>query len=142
AAAASESSGFVADRFAPRREHGQDEGRSMIHLGSFSLLAVALLTAVEPARPQSDPTPLGIPFQRYTVKDSLGRTITFYLSAAPKNDAATKRPIALVIAGSGCQSLFRKLGERIGGGFQNLLVQEGKGRVRVLAVEKPGVKFL
>lgn len=113
----------------------------MMPFASQSLFALLLLAAAEPPRPQADPTPLGIPFQRYTVKDSLGRTITFYLSAAPKNDSDAKRQIALVIAGSGCQSLFRKLGERIGGGQQNLLLQEAKGKVRVLAVEKPGVKF-
>src|SRR5262249_55685248 len=50
--------------------------------------------------------------------------------------------VALFTAGSGCQSLFRKQGERITGSYQNLLFAEAKGRVRVLVVEKPGVKFL
>jgi pimeloyl-ACP methyl ester carboxylesterase len=115
----------------------------MMHFASYSLLALMFLAAPEPPRPEADPTtPPGIPFQRYTAKDSLGRTITFYLSVVAKNDADAKRPVALFIAGSGCQSLFKKRGEQITGGYQNLLFAESKGRVRVLVVEKPGVKFL
>ena len=85
---------------------------------------------------------LGIPFHRYTTKDALGRTITFYLSARPGKDGAAKLPVVLYVPGSGCQSLFSKQGERVAGGYQNLLLQEAKGRARVLAVEKPGVKYL
>src|SRR5262249_43647371 len=44
--------------------------------------------------------------------------------------------------GSGSQSVFRKAGERVVGGYQNLLAAESKGRVRVLVVEKPGVQYL
>jgi hypothetical protein len=85
--------------------------------------------------------PLGIPFQRFTTQDTLGRTITFYLSV-PSKEAAGKCPVALFVQGSGCQSLFKKQGDAIQGGLQNLLLKEVKGRARVLVVEKPGVKFL
>jgi pimeloyl-ACP methyl ester carboxylesterase len=50
--------------------------------------------------------------------------------------------VALLVQGSGCQSLFQKRGEMIFGGQQNLLLNAAMGRVRVLAVEKPGVNFL
>ncbi|MBI3411637.1 MAG: alpha/beta fold hydrolase [Planctomycetes bacterium] len=92
--------------------------------------------------PKLDPISLGIPFERYTTKDALGRTTTFYLSTVPKNKEAAKLPVALFIQGSGCQSLFRKQGGTITGGLQNLLLNAAQGRVRVLVVEKPGVKFL
>lgn len=103
------------------------------------VLFLAFLTT-DPVVPMLDPTNLGMPFQRYTVPDSFGRTITFYLSVAPKDQKAV--PVVLFIQGSGCQSLFRKQGERVGGGMQNLLYADAKGRYRVLVVEKPGVKYL
>jgi dipeptidyl aminopeptidase/acylaminoacyl peptidase len=110
---------------------------------SLPLLLTVVLFAAD-ALPQAklDPAELGIPFHRYTTTDSLGRTITFYLSRPPGNQAGGKLPIALLVQGSGCQSLFQKRGEMIYGSQQNLLLNAAKGRVRVLAVEKPGVKFL
>jgi len=85
---------------------------------------------------------LAIPYHRYTTEDALGRTITFYLSALPGNDPPARLPVVLIIPGSGCQSVFQKQGGRVGGGLQNLLLAEAKGRARVLIVEKPGVKYL
>jgi len=114
----------------------------MMHYACCCLLVALTVASAETPRPEADPTPLGVPFQRYTVQDSLDRTITFYLSVPPKDAPDAKRPLALLIQGSGCQSLFHKQGERITGGYQNVLFQEAKGRVRVLVVEKPGVKFL
>jgi dienelactone hydrolase len=95
-----------------------------------------------PAKPEveRDSTPLGMPYERYVTKDQFGRRITFYLSPAGK--ASERQPLALIVLGSGCQSAFRKLGDKVGGGFQNLLLEVGRGRVRVLVVEKPGVKYL
>jgi pimeloyl-ACP methyl ester carboxylesterase len=106
------------------------------------LLAALFLGADEAPKAVLDPTELNIPFQRYTTTDSLGRTITFYLSRASSDQAGNKLPVALIVQGSGCQSLFSKRGEMIFGSQQNLLLNAAKGRVRVLAVEKPGVKFL
>lgn len=88
-----------------------------------------------------DPAALGIPFDRFTTKDSLGRTITAYLSKPPKDAAGKKLPVILFIQGSGCQSLWVKRGDRVGGGLQNLLLQLAKGRARILAVEKVGVQY-
>ena len=109
----------------------------------LSLLITALALGVD-AEPQArlDPAELGVPFQRYTTSDALGRTITFYLSLPANSQGDAKLPVALIIPGSGCQSLFQKRGEQISGGQQTLLCRVCKGRVRVLAVEKPGVKFL
>src|SRR5262245_2522839 len=106
------------------------------------LVIVSLLGKAEQSGPKADPTPLGIPFQRYIVEDSFARAITCYLSTPPKDDDGARKPVALFIQGSGCQSLFRKRGERITGSYQNLLLQEAKARARILVVEKPGVKFL
>jgi len=110
---------------------------------SLALVLIAFILGADTApQPQLDPAELGVPFQRYTAADSLGRTITFYLSIPGDSSPGAKLPVALIIQGSGCQSLFRKRGEQVYGGQQNLFLRPAKGRVRVLAVEKPGVKFL
>jgi pimeloyl-ACP methyl ester carboxylesterase len=109
--------------------------------GLFALVACASL-AGEPPRATPEPAPPGLPFQRYTTTDALGRTVTFYLSPPPPGAPEARLPVVLLIQGSGCQSLFRRPGERVLGGLQNVLLAEAKGRARVLAVEKPGVKFL
>lgn len=110
---------------------------------AFLILLTALAIGADKASsPMLDPDRLSIPFQRYTIADSLGRTVTLYLSAPASNVNAQKLPVVLFIQGSGCQSLFRKQGDVIVGSQQNLLLKEGKGRVRVMVVEKPGVKFL
>ena len=90
--------------------------------------------------PERDPADLGIPFDRYTTKDATGRLITFYLSQAPKG-VAEKLPLAVLVQGSGCASVFPKVDGKTAGGLQNLLLAAGKDRLRVLVVEKPGVRF-
>jgi len=88
-----------------------------------------------------DPTDLGMPFERWTTADRLGRTITFYLTRMPQGSTG-RLPVALFIGGSGCQSAFRKVGDRVGGGLHGLLYEEARGRIRVMVVEKPGVRYL
>ena len=95
-------------------------------------LTACTLGADDVPQPRLDPVALGIPFQRYTTTDSLGRTIVFYLSRHDTNEPPARLPVALFIQGSGCQSLFRKNGEQISGGLQNVLHREAKGRARVL----------
>jgi dienelactone hydrolase len=112
----------------------------MVLYATYLLLIPLLLGTSEQTRPEADTTQLGIPYQRYTVKDSFDRTITFYLSSPSNN--GSKQPVALFIQGSGCQSLFKRQAEKITGGFQSILLHEARGRVRVLVVEKPGVNFL
>lgn len=116
---------------------------------SNPLLIAVLLTVhsvrsvlAEPPTLDTEASKLGIAFHRYTTKDNLGRTISFYLSAIPVKEPTSKLPIVLFIQGSGCQSLWQKHGDRVGGGMQNLLLVEAKGKARILVVEKPGVKFL
>jgi dienelactone hydrolase len=108
----------------------------------LALCTGALLQADPTPKIERDPEALGVPFQRYYTQDSFGRRVTFYLSIAPSDAAAERRPVALIILGSGCQSVFQKHGNQVGGGLQMLLRQEAKGRVRVLVGEKPGVKYL
>src|SRR5450759_3172839 len=85
--------------------------------------------------------PVRIPnFSCFETVDGFGRTVTFYLS-----DISGQRrlPIAAFVQGSGCHSVFRLGGDgRIRGGYQNILQYVSGQRVRVLAVEKPGVRFL
>jgi pimeloyl-ACP methyl ester carboxylesterase len=106
------------------------------------LLITASSISADAPRLEQEAAKLGIPYHRYTTKDSLGRTITFYLSTLPGKKPAAKLPVVLIIPGSGCQSVFQKFGGRVGGGLQNLLLAETKGRARILIVEKLGVKYL
>jgi uncharacterized protein (TIGR03067 family) len=48
-------------------------------------------------------------------------------------------PVALLIPGSGCASVFPRREGKLQGGLQNLLLAAGQGKLRVLVVEKPGV---
>jgi hypothetical protein len=112
------------------------------------LILVSLLTmASNPVAHASatavrDTTRLGMPWTRWTTTDQLGRTITFYLSDLPDSLRGQTRPLALVIEGSGAQSGWVRVGERIGGSLQNLTRRAARHRMRVLIVEKPGVQFL
>lgn len=84
---------------------------------------------------------LKLPFDCYTTTDSLGRTITYYLSATKPDDKP--QPIAVFIQGSGGGSLFGEFPDgRRYGGIQNILLSLAHSRFRVLCVEKPGVAFL
>jgi uncharacterized protein (TIGR03067 family) len=91
-------------------------------------------------QPQFDSAVQGTGFDRYTTRDGLGRTITFYLSH-PSKDPKEKLPIVVFVQGSGSSSIFRVQSGRTFGGLQNLVLAAADGKVRVLAVEKPGVKF-
>src|SRR5262249_39691578 len=72
---------------------------------------------------------LGVPFDRYTTRDRLDRTITFYLSQPPKEDAE-KLPVALFVQGAGCASVFSARDGKVTGGLQNLLLEAAKGKFR------------
>ncbi len=115
---------------------------SWIALLWTSLIIMQSGVKSDPRQYVLDTTLEGLPFQRYTTTDKLGRTITFYLSRPKKDSQEKKLPVVLWIGGSGSQSHFGKQGDKIYGGLQNLLLQELRGRGRVLCVEKPGVKFL
>ena len=105
-------------------------------------VTVLSVTAAELPGGEADPALANVPFQRGLTSDSLGRTITYYLSRPAGNEQGIKKPVTLLILGSGCQSVFTKRGERVFGAYQNTFQQEAQGRSRVLIVEKPGVKFL
>lgn len=89
-----------------------------------------------------DTTSLGMPWVRYTTRDHFDRTITFYVSRVPDSLASRELPLVLVIGGSGGQSIWIKVGDRVGGGIQNLVRRAAAGRVRLVTVEKPGVEYL
>jgi len=114
--------------------------------GNLSLSLVLSLIILNPVRaePQQallDPTDLGIPFQRYTTRDTMDRMITFYVSEEPTENSKTRLPIVLFIQGSGCQSVFQRKGDRPSVGLLGLLLEEANDMVRVLVVEKPGVNL-
>jgi pimeloyl-ACP methyl ester carboxylesterase len=113
----------------------------MVLLPGLVLIAASAVGADAP-RLELEAAKLGIPYHHYSTKDALGRTINFYLSTLPGKKTAAKRPVVLIIQGSGCQSVFQKHEKLVGGGFQNLLLEKAKGRARILIVEKPGVKYL
>lgn len=77
-------------------------------------------------------------FEARTCKDRLGRKIQYYIAPAKPNE---NRPLALIILGSGGQSIWVRRGDRVAGGLQNLFLRAAKDSFRVLVVEKPGVRF-
>jgi dipeptidyl aminopeptidase/acylaminoacyl peptidase len=114
----------------------------MSRSGSVIPLIIAwAVTAGEPTAVR-DPEALPVPFERFHVVDRHGRTLDCYLSKPPKNHDGKPLPLVLCIGGSGGQSLFMKVGDRVGGGFQMIALKAARGRARILCVEKPGVKFL
>jgi len=116
--------------------------RTLVLLVGFCVPSATLADGDVPAHLEADAPALGIPYHRYTTKDGLGRTITFYVSAVTGGERNAARPVVLLVGGSGCQSLFQKHGDRVFGGLHNLLLQEARDRIRVLVAEKPGVSYL
>ncbi len=128
---------------------GSQPADSAAH-GQMSAPASSAL-AVVPVATGKD---LGISFDRFETPDELGRVITYYVSTPPatdKADSVIKRPLVLVIQGSGCNSLWQSVPasadapnamSHIAGSLQSLVRRDFGGEVRVLAVEKPGVNYL
>jgi hypothetical protein len=74
------------------------------------------LGAAESPRLDADANQLGVPFDRYTVKDAFDRTITFYLSPAPQPDDGGQRPVA---CSHGCSPGFSRARRRAGDSGRN-----------------------
>src|SRR5262245_28846822 len=92
----------------------------------FAWVVTATAGVVEAQTPSValDPADLGVSFQRCTTTDTLGRTITFYLSKPPAGVPDAGLPVALWVQGSGCQSLFSKRGDAVADGLQGVLLKE------------------
>lgn len=88
------------------------------------------------AQAQAQPKAPG--FDHLTCKDKYGRTINYYLSSVVPDK---KLPIAVIVLGSGGQSVWMLRDGKVGGGLQSLLLSRVKDHLRVLVVEKPGVQF-
>ncbi len=127
--------------------------QQLMYLAATTMVG-AMSGMLPQSAPQNPPTAtaaeLGVAFDRHETLDEFGRPITFYVSVPPANPEA-KRPLVLVIQGSGCSSLWQAVRgaegsadgkPRIGGGLQDLVYRDFGGEVRVIAVEKPGVDFL
>jgi dienelactone hydrolase len=129
-------------RYTVRRHPGRALPALAVLLLALSLSASAhAADKPAPVTVERDPTSLGgAPFERYFTHDKFGRKITFYLSVV--QSAKPPLPLAVLIQGSGCQSVFQKRDDKILGGLQNVLLTAVQGRARVLIVEKPGVRFL
>ncbi len=80
-------------------------------------------------------------FGQYQTEDSLGRTITFYVSETVPNSAAV--PLVVYITGSGGDSVFSKGdgGKILGVEDYESLLAVINSRARLLIVEKPGVQL-
>lgn len=104
-----------------------------------ALLAGFSLNAPPAPVAEPDAEKLPIPFERYYTRDEFGRKITWYLSTTRTNDPL---PLVVFIQGSGNFSHFTKRGDQVAGGLQMLLLNQVRGKARVLVVEKPGVKYL
>jgi hypothetical protein len=80
-------------------------------------------------------TELGVPFERFTAEDTLGRSITAYVSLTPKVDTDKKRPVILVVSGSGCQSEWTRHEKAINSGLQGLVLELRLGGVFAVEVD-------
>lgn len=108
---------------------------------TVSLACLAALTTSLAADVRKDPTPVpGQPYDRYFTHDRYGREITFYVTRS--TDKAVK-PLVLFVHGSGSGSNFvERNGRILLQNGQTSLYDAAKGAVRLVIVEKPGVKFL
>src|SRR5262245_18180577 len=108
----------------------------------MAILAFCWLVLGQAPPEAKDAAELRIPFEQFTVKDSLERTITAYLSRPPKGGSDKPLPVILFVSGSGYQSVWTRHENQVNSGLQGLLYQLSNGRARILVVEKPGVKPL
>jgi hypothetical protein len=69
---------------------------------AFALLIGLTILAAFPAS-AAEQVP-GTRFERHTVEDTLGRTITFYMDSNQRE----RLPLALIVQGSGCSSVFKR----------------------------------
>ncbi|RNC80793.1 MAG: alpha/beta fold hydrolase [Phycisphaera sp.] len=82
----------------------------------------------------------GQPFYRYETTDEFDRIITFYISEPVGDDDL---PLVVWIQGSGFGSHFQERDGRVARvGGSHSVVEESRGRARVLLIEKPGTSFL
>lgn len=98
------------------------------------VVAAAAILMAFTAAPALAQAPAAGPLQARTTTDSLGRTVTFYVSRPDK-----PAPILLLIQGSGCQPVLLG-GDPTGGkgsALFSLLPTASEGRFTVVAVEKP-----
>lgn len=80
------------------------------------------------------------PYERYFTDDKLGRRITFYITEPPTEGV---RPLVVFIQGSGSGSNFIEVdGRLVPQNGQTSIYDAASGKIRLLIVEKPGVKFL
>jgi len=105
-----------------------------VRLVLLSLIAsLSMLSGSSAWADQVNPTNvLGTPFERREVTDSLGRTITYYVSHPSK-----PAPLLLMIQGSGCAGVFHIQGEHSYSTLFDLLPLAADGAFTVVAVEKP-----
>lgn len=112
-----------------------------VHLPVLIASAAAFAALVAAPDIRKDPTPVpGQPYDRYFTHDRYGREITFYVTR-PTDDQP--KPLALFVHGSGATSNFTERNGRIlPQNGQTSLYDAAKGAIRLVIVEKPGVKFL
>lgn len=79
-------------------------------------------------------------FEQRTVVDSLKRKITYYVTPI-KSESDRSKPIILWIGGSGGQSIWMKVGDKVYGSLHSLARKVASDHARVITVEKPGVEF-
>jgi predicted esterase len=95
-------------------------------------LAIAIACTAPLAAPFAAERVPGTSFVIRNVSDEFGRAVRFYI------DEHRDKPLALIVQGSGCTPLFRRVDGRVRAGLPQLLAQAARARVNAVAVEKPG----
>ncbi len=103
------------------------------------LCAVPIFRASFDIRKDSTTVP-GQPYERYFTHDRFGRDITFYLT---RNVQKLPCPLVVFVQGSGDGSNFvERNGRVLPQNGQTTIYDQAKGAIRLLIVEKPGVRYL
>ncbi len=105
---------------------------------ALPMLCLASVLSAQATPAGGIPVP-GQPYLRYGTTDSLGRSITYYLS---EDAGRSELPLLVFIQGSGNRSQFIPNATVFRGSTgHSSLADAARGRARVLLVEKPGIAF-
>lgn len=113
------------------------------------LLAPPVAAAQSSTRPADEPgwsldfvanEKLPTPFRQAQAARSDGSRMTFFLGDF-KNGLSGRKPLLVWLEGSGAQSHFMTVGDKIGYGIFGLIAQRAGGDFHVAAIEKRGVSF-
>lgn len=114
-------------------------GRKLMHImKSIFLILICFSSVLAGADTLTEAQVPGKHFTRY--RSAGDSPVTFYVSERPTSGARV--PLIVWVQGTGCSSHFELRDEHIWSGILDLVREAAGDRAAVMAVEKPGVKYL